>query len=833
MKQVNSKLYLHIFAFGLLVIPVILGYHFRTFELRPPDFLQKHYVRELATEHTLGLVARQIAVARGELPGKAWKASKKDIGLAKEQVKSDKSKFKEVRDGIATQLLAKRYENSSRLYLKGADSYYFLDRTRQLLRYNEPGSEHPRASWYLNKKRVFPEGAPEKMQGHPYVGKFWFQLGQAVGLTLDLMTALTYLPLVFFVFSAIVFHFLLIYISKSRIAAFAGSLCFSLAPIFISRSSLGWYDTDIYHVLFFLIELFLVEHFLADSKYRRWRSLLILATVAVVHSFFWQGWVIPLGGAVTGLLFAGVLRRRENPNQRLTLLLCGVMSFVTAWLIYMAIFGMQDLIDSMRVGTKTLASLSAVSWQAWPNALFLVGESAGRDLKTILSLSGSWSAISLAIVSMILIIGVTISGKQVRGLSAASTALIFLVMSLKSERFSLFLFIPISLLAGLSIPTLISFMSRIVKTDRFRQGTLIGGGWLKTSLSLTLVLVLALPGILRANQAAVPWHSVMNDTWSHSLETLRDNSGSEDIVYSWFDPGYFINAVADRKTSVDGGSQERPRIFWIARAFMAQDENLSAAIFRMLSLGGEKATEICQLAGMKSFELVPFLERLLVMKRHDALLKLPEKWGTEQKENFLDMTHGREKLGYSQFVFIYDDLIRNNLALSIIANWDFRKAEDEASTNKKSKANIFKNNIDRYLTSSGKIWKYLPETFAVGQDETNIYFRNYIQVNMKEKYAVLQNPTTKEARRLNLIMLEDNVLTEYSANNGEDEHVLIFKKNAQWYNVVASRNLIHSTLFRLYYLNAAGLNRFQLIGNDQDPAGPTQLKSFKIVGDIQ
>src|SRR3989442_16013678 len=83
----------------------------------------------------------------------------------------------------------------------------------------------------------------------------------------------------------------------------------------------------------------------------------------------------------------------------------------------------------------------------------------------------------------------------------------------------------------------------------------------------------------------------MNDAWWTTLESIRDDTPPDAIVNTWWDYGYWVKYVADRRVSADGGSLRTHIPHWVGRALLAADEGESVGLLRMLDCGSDATPE--------------------------------------------------------------------------------------------------------------------------------------------------------------------------------------------------------------------------------------------------
>jgi len=104
-------------------------------------------------------------------------------------------------------------------------------------------------------------------------------------------------------------------------------------------------------------------------------------------------------------------------------------------------------------------------------------------------------------------------------------------------------------------------------------------------LAVLLVLIIAIvPAFSKAVAAAyapatiatssipvTPTEGAKYQDWLEALAWLRDNTPQSAVVMAWWDYGYWITALADRRTLADNGTQNTTQIAMIAQMFMRNE----------------------------------------------------------------------------------------------------------------------------------------------------------------------------------------------------------------------------------------------------------------------
>ena len=104
-----------------------------------------------------------------------------------------------------------------------------------------------------------------------------------------------------------------------------------------------------------------------------------------------------------------------------------------------------------------------------------------------------------------------------------------------------------------------------------------------------IVLALVSPTVCGAYITANQVVPGTNDAMWNSMTWINQNTENNTVITSWWDFGYLFEVAADRQVTFDGGSQTGDRAFWLGKAMMTDDLELSAGIFRMLDTTGNRA----------------------------------------------------------------------------------------------------------------------------------------------------------------------------------------------------------------------------------------------------
>jgi len=195
--------------------------------------------------------------------------------LAEKQVQSllakDSEGFEKKVEAAAEQIRARQTRKPSKIYLLGADSYYFFGLVQSIIDKGTIGVM--KKGMYFNPLATAPFGRWAAIFLHPYLGYYWFQTFRFFDGEIEIMEALSYWPLILVILSAFSFFFLCAQLRIGLFATFLGSVAMMTAPVFMQRSGFGWFDTDPYVYLFVFLNLALFFRGVNEEKRAHWYGI--------------------------------------------------------------------------------------------------------------------------------------------------------------------------------------------------------------------------------------------------------------------------------------------------------------------------------------------------------------------------------------------------------------------------------------------------------------------------------------------------------------------------------------------------------------------------------
>jgi dolichyl-diphosphooligosaccharide--protein glycosyltransferase len=767
------------------------------------------------------------------------------VSLRVQRLKEDdQAQYRQAIQNVAAGIEKTRHMRQP--YLLEADPYHYLYQTERLLTTGRI-ADVKKGGQYLQPLMRAPHGHWEAYSFHPYVGLFCYQAMRILDPKISLAEAVAYVPLI------LTLVILLAYGGLGRVLGFPlaasalGMMILVLSPIFIQRSALGWYDTDPYNYIF---PVLILATLLGGVQHPRKYGVLgaiAAAFLTGLYALFWTGWpfilVLVPGCFLTSLLLVRIFLRAPSSSvvvQGLRFL--GI--YIVSAAVFLAIFlTPEGLLNSIRIGWTVLNKFALAEFDIWPNIFLTVGEANGIGLKKLIFLTGNYLTFGLALVGVFWEGWRTFKRKDFYELFRYVFLVVFsipiLFMSLKTERFSVLFVLPLAIFAGFGFKRLLeSWESRVKlwKVPEFLRKTV-----LTRAFAIFLILLVFLPMMfLSAHVVAAGIKPIMDDVWNEALVELRAKTPSDAIIDSWWPPGYFITAVAHRAVIGDGGTQHFHETYWVTRALITEDEREAAGIFRMLNLSGNDALDFLQQRGMSIPDAIDLISKIVRLRREEAFPLLPAFMDNTQKNELLDKTHGRGSIPPS-YVLVYNDLIEQNLAVSVMARWDFRKAQEIRRIGQRNSGGVLgilgndagTSYVHELLKVSGELLKYANVSPQVNRQGNLVLFKNGVRINLETKDALIGiSAQGTLGHPASFFYVDQGKLVEKKFTGYvPDVAVLLVEDAGVFYCVVADARLIRSVLFRLYYLKGQGMTFFKPLLEKGSLASGTVVRVFEIERD--
>ena len=467
---------------------------------------------------------------------------------------------------------------------------------------------------------------------------------------------------------------------------FFAAVLIAVHPAFLGRTLGGIADTDAYSVT---MPLFVAWAFLEAWEARElWKRLALSAVSAFLvglYSFAWSGWwyifdflvatvALTLLAEVAWGLKSGrslVAQAKEHSGTLVAFATFFVLSvlFVNVLTVYESpgLLGGASAVYKGPFGF--LAKKAVATTKLWPNVYTTVAElnpsSFGKTLQSI-SLGKQFYLLMAAVGIALTLLPRKgkIDAKYAILLSLWAAATVY--ASLTGIRFVMLLVPAFAIASGAFAGLGARYASRWLK-GQFGVPQLASSAAVMGAITLLLILPVRAGWSTALNE--VP---MVNDAWYDSLTKIRTQSAPDAIINSWWDFGHWFKAMADRRVTFDGASQNTPQAHWIGRVLLTENEDEAVGILRMLDCGSNRAFET--LNGFLDDEVrsVDILYDVVVADRKGARTVLEESLPPEQAEEVLGYTHCEPPQDY---FITSEDMVGKSGVWAHFGSWDMRRAE--------------------------------------------------------------------------------------------------------------------------------------------------------------
>ncbi len=704
-----------------------------------------------------------------------------------------------------------------KIYLLESDPYYYYQLTENIVRDGRI-AETIKGSKYFNPLMGAPSGFWQPFTIHPYLGFVFYKICQIFNPAIPLMSAVAFLPILLSALAIVSFLWVCRLLGIGLWPAGVSALFFTLAPIYLKRSSLGWYDTDPYNLLFPLLLVgILLKSFQTNVLRHMYVLIIAFALTITAYALFWQGWgfmfMTSIACVAAVCFFNQFFYRRKDTGQHGILFLGGVL---LASLVAISIaFGLNDCIALFAEGLDELRKFTVKGLELWPDLFIAVGElkkSSWPDtidsLGLLLCLGGSagflnqlptlWKKRDGRCPSNIIILSVLLA------------ATVFITLG--AQRFALFTLIPLSLFFALGLEALLG-----------RVPLLVG----------RIILPLLAAFCFWSAQANIQTvlNPIFNSTWDEALTKIETDTPMDSIINTWWPPGHFIKAIAHRRVPFDGASlSESATGYWMANVLLSTDENHALGLLRMMNLSGNHAVTYLTQNGFEVSQAVMLLHAIAPRTPADATVFLKSFLKDQQIRELLTLTHAGHPHSY---VLLYNELVDENLILTFTGRWNFKKVEDINADERLRQAVPKRGSplfVDFLWQLSGGPSKYGEPLMLVEQNGSVLRFSENLTVDLNTMDASIDSKQYGKGQPLSIVYATEQSIVEHKFPNGRLNYsILLYKEDGQYTARLMDQNIANSLLIKLFYFDGKGLQHFKPFTSTRDMTGRTKIKVFEAV----
>ncbi len=489
--------------------------------------------------------------------------------------------------------------------------------------------------------------------------------------------------------------------SNGRTSGFVSGVLIGCAPEFVSRTSFGRFDTDIFVVLMnVLLILFLTETLRTRLTKKQLAYAIVYVFTAIVYANCWQTRFSMLFAGLTivgGLIFIVIDSLRDSVSlkgkerfayvlkRREIILLIGAGILIL--LIIGIIMGPSKIAEVFSALTFSMSQ--EIADGAMPNMFESISELEipalvpehfpdwfkgyvlGSAPTVVTGIGGALAAAAAVGGLVFLCLGSFGKLKLIHGenLGERDCLLYFVILGtwtitgLGLTRFGIrfieMLTVPTGLLAGIFA----GWLPGLFKTDSFKKRLA------RTVVSIMAVTAIVLPDF-EGFFIGIRVPSV-TDASANAMKCIRENADDpEAVIESWWDMGYFYESESAHPCLWDGGCQDPIRAILLSRALVEDDMEMSCRILNMLACSGNRAVDMLaeNADPGTAFET---LWEVFPMERDEACAVISDKCGldTEGAREAESLIHpARPKEAY--LVLTYT-MTNQTSMYEFYSDWDF------------------------------------------------------------------------------------------------------------------------------------------------------------------
>ncbi|MDD5069616.1 MAG: STT3 domain-containing protein [Candidatus Omnitrophica bacterium] len=811
-----TKKHFSLISLYIIIATLAFGIYFRIYPITKIPRYKSQRVTDLAIKlklkQQLPLISQSIDL---EYPYLSKEKKEELLNLRFQKL------ITEGKDIIETKAAELTQENESlfRPYLLGSDSYYYYYLTKEILKNGRYSPQFQKGK-YLDPLMTAPLGFWRHIETHPFIGAFFYKTAKLFSKNISLFSAISFVPIFVYSITAILFIYLCFQLRIGFTSTLIASLIFSLSPIFIQRSAFGWYDTDPYNVLFPILTLVLITNL--SQKRKPYLSISLLAWATSLYTIFWEGWIILPISVMFFFLSSLILdiKNKKTCHQSLQALILYPLIFVFISMILLTPLG---LIDSISDFFKLAFNFNFQKIPLWPDTFLTVGELKKPSALKLISILG-WivpGIISLYGFLLCFLKKTTLNDKKNETIIGLYF-LLTLILAKNVERFSLFLLVPYSITFAIGLNhilvTLVSLTTRYKKTVSLTTNS--------------LAYLILIPSLIYANTSALHQSVIFNQVWLNTLTKIKEKTQKNSIVNTWWCPGHFIKAIAERKVTFDGATLNTPQAYWMANFFLSEKEEQALGLIRMLNSSGNESAEYLLKKKIPIDKTVQLLKKITALSENNAKKVLSAHLSNKESNELIKLTHSNRDKSYC---LIYKEMTDNMIGFYYAKNWNFSKVLDlnnkPQELTKKSLARGTKENIKLMWALSDGPTFIGSEAHQLSQNGCIITFSNSVIFNE----CLIEARINDLEKRLSgipksIFYLKNGELVEKKLQNATVNLSVLFMKNPQgkYSSILAPDSILKSILIRLYYLDAAGLKNFKKIIDENNPLLNTRIVVFEM-----
>lgn len=488
----------------------------------------------------------------------------------------EKEQVKERIKASAEALKELHKDETGQVYPFRVDSYLFIRKAKSYLEHGGWGVEKTENGWFsvIDPLRYYPfYSTPSEFDIVSYLFAVSYKMLN-IFHSVDILTVVFYLPLIFGILSLIIVYFTARIITGRAYLAFISAFFVSLNHRFFVGTFAGNADSQFLFSFIIVLVVFLYLHMI-DSLKKFMVLIIPFGLLFYLLQISWSGWIYP-AGVIFPHAFICVfysLYKRFNMNKKTFFIL-----FILALFFSIIVVKPQNYFERMKYYLFKSEKLELLE-------LKLISETKPYSFQEFLYAIGGYEKIPVrgfliflfTIISVILISHKNIRSSDKYQLFLILWFLLSLFMALKAKRFSLYMAPSHGILVGLGLSLVAEKLSPVKKY--LLQKKILN---YSAMIFIPLLILVASAKMIEQAKEFIP---EMNDAVMNAGEFIKETTAEDTPIITWWDKGYLWQFASERPTISDGasGGTDYQRNFILANAFLSSNDNVSTSLFNILS----------------------------------------------------------------------------------------------------------------------------------------------------------------------------------------------------------------------------------------------------------
>jgi len=781
--------------------------------------------------------------------------------LFKKAIRQKKSELKRMIVKKSGELKSYFQDDRGWTYLQEVDPYRWFRRVDNFLTLGHFGTLRINNQSYDTLMSAPLGNRVEPLKLHFYIGVYFYKFLHFLNNRLSPMNCLGLFPVLFCAIMVIAIFGLSILLGISYTSSFVVSLVIGLSPYILTKTSFGWFDTDIYNVSLPLIIVSSLACFFA-KKHSRYRFffLFLCGLLIGIYSILWPIWWYIFYILLISLLLYYLNYIAYNKQGALLIKLketcLSILLFISFTYLSVFIISGWDIVKKSFLEPFSYLFLrrGLTLDNLWPNLAFTVGELKQAEIKEIVfGMGGSFFLYGGIFGLLMLVIFkrnlLDFKEKGFLFFVLFVWSLVMLVLTSFGIKFIEFLVIPI----GISFGVFLDMLNNLINP---RQSHIAFFKRISTkiyNLFFTSIFLIATCMPL-CNACRISGIPLMNDSWWKILMKIKEATPKNAIINAYWNQGDWIMSIAKRATINDPSWQYTSTPYWFSKALLSASEEEAFGILRMLNSGANQAfEELSKVLGNDKLLTLEFINKMILLKREEGEVLLgkyiQDKNVIAKISNFI---YGPPPPSY---LLVYDQMVNIMPILSTISNWNFERldlwqrslkldkgdfidyckkrfgySEDYSKTIYTNLKLMDKSNILHWVSPERyKFYTSYSEYKSSKNNEKLIPFDNGLLIDIENLRAYFRDNQNEEwIVPMDLIFIDEDAVKENTNSKGDPLYsVLLTNNNGIYKAILFSRPLAQTLFFKLYFMNGRGLKHFKEMHHEKNDNG-TNIYLYKI-----